>query len=88
MARKARELQPPAVWDVVRRVRRDSFSVVGVGEVDQRRRQNSAVFPAIGYVLLGGLLLGVSTGSFFPVLLHVRRWYKTTRLADHKQTER
>jgi hypothetical protein len=51
MATKATELQPPAVRDVVRRVRRECFSPVGVGEVDQRRRQNFAVFPAIGVCL-------------------------------------
>jgi hypothetical protein len=39
-------------------------------------------------VLLGGLLLGVGMGSIFPVLLHVWRWHKTTRLADHNQTGR
>ena len=39
-------------------------------------------------VLLGSLLLGVGMGSFFPVLLHMCRWHKTTRLADHNQRER
>jgi hypothetical protein len=48
MATKATEFQPAAVWDVVRSVRRECFSPVGVREVDQRRRQNSAVFRAIG----------------------------------------
>jgi len=39
-------------------------------------------------VLLSGLLFGVCMGSFFAVLLHVWRWHKTTRLADHDRTER
>ena len=52
MATKATELQPQAVRDVVRRVRRDCFSAIGGGEVDQRRRQNSAVLPAISLRLV------------------------------------
>lgn len=39
-------------------------------------------------VLLAGLLLGVGIGAFFPVLLHVWRWHRTTRLGDHSHTER
>jgi hypothetical protein len=39
-------------------------------------------------VLLSGLLFGVGMGSFLPVLLHLWRWHKTTRLSDHNQTER
>jgi hypothetical protein len=39
-------------------------------------------------VLLGGLLFGVAMGSIVPVLLHVWRWHKTTRLADRNLTER
>lgn len=39
-------------------------------------------------VLISGLLFGVSIGCFFPVVLQVWRWHKTTRLADHNQTER
>ena len=45
-------------------------------------------FLQLACVLLGGLLLGVGSGAVFPVLLHVWRWHKTTRLADHNQTER
>lgn len=45
-------------------------------------------FLQLSCVLLGGLLLGVGIGCFFPVLLHVWRWHKTTQLADHNQTER
>jgi len=47
MARKTAELQPWAVRDGVRRVRRDCFSGVRVREVDERRCQNGAVFSAI-----------------------------------------
>lgn len=52
MATKATEFQPQAVRDVVRRVRRDCFSAIGGGEVDQRRRQNCAVLPAISLRLV------------------------------------
>jgi uncharacterized membrane protein len=69
-------------------VRDDCFSAFGVGEVDQCRRENTAIFLELACTLIAGLLLGVGMGSFFPVLLHVWRWHKTTRLADHNQTER
>lgn len=39
-------------------------------------------------VLFSGLLFGVCVGSFFPVLVHVWRSHKATRLADHNQAER
>jgi hypothetical protein len=45
-------------------------------------------FLQLACVLLGGLLLGVGMGSFFPVLLHMWHWHKTTRLADHNRRER
>jgi surface polysaccharide O-acyltransferase-like enzyme len=45
-------------------------------------------FLQLACALLGGLLLGVGMGCFFPVLLHVWRWHNTTRLADHNQTDR
>jgi hypothetical protein len=45
-------------------------------------------FLQLACTLFGGLLLGVGIGCFFPVLLHFRHWHKTTRLADHDQTER
>jgi hypothetical protein len=45
-------------------------------------------FLQLACVLLGGLLLGVCMGCFFPVILHVWRWHKTTRLAGHNQKER
>jgi hypothetical protein len=44
-------------------------------------------FLQLACVLLGGLSLGVGMGCFFPVLFHVWRWHKTTRLANHNQTE-
>lgn len=37
--------------------------------------------------LFGFLLFFVSMGSFFPVLLHVWRWHKKTRLAEPTQAE-
>jgi uncharacterized membrane protein YedE/YeeE len=45
-------------------------------------------FLQLACVLVSGLLFGVGMGSFFPVLLHVWRWHKTTRLTDHNQRER
>jgi hypothetical protein len=45
-------------------------------------------FVQLSCVLLSGLLFGVCIGSFIPVLLHVWRWHKTTRLVDHNQTGR
>ena len=48
MEGKATELQCPEIRDSVVRVRRDRFFAVGVGEVDQRRCQKSAILPAIG----------------------------------------
>jgi hypothetical protein len=50
--------------------------------------RTSQYFLQLACVLLGGLLLGVGMGCIFPVLLHVWRWHKTTRLAGHNQTER
>jgi hypothetical protein len=38
-------------------------------------------------VLLSGLLFGVCMGCFFPIVLHVWRWHKTTRLADRQGLE-
>lgn len=45
-------------------------------------------FLQLACVLLALLLLFVGMGAFWPVLLHVWHWHKTTRLADHNQTER
>jgi hypothetical protein len=48
MAREIAELQPWAIRDGVRRVRRHCFSAVRVRQVDECRCQNRAIFPAIG----------------------------------------
>jgi hypothetical protein len=39
-------------------------------------------FLQLAAVLLGGLLFGVCMGCGFPVLLHLWRWHRTTRLTD------
>ena len=38
--------------------------------------------------LIGFLLLGVSTGCFVPVLLHLWRWHRLTRLTDGTHAKR
>jgi hypothetical protein len=43
-------------------------------------------FVQLACVLLGLLLFFVGVGSFFPLLLHVWRWHKTTQLSDPNQT--
>jgi len=45
-------------------------------------------FVQLACVLFGLLLFFVGIGSFFPVLLHVWRWHKTTQLSDQNQTGR
>ncbi len=50
--------------------------------------RTSQYFLQLTCVLLSGLLFGVGMGSFFPVLLHLWGWHKTTRLSDHNYTER
>ena len=45
-------------------------------------------FLQLGSVLLSLLLFGVGMGSILPVLLHMWRWHKATRLAHHDQTQR
>src|SRR6478752_822825 len=87
MATKATELQPQAVRDVVRRVRRDCFSAIGGGEVDQRRRQNCAVLPAISLRLVWRPVTWCGCWGLDPGTLHVWRWHKITSLADPNQTE-
>lgn len=52
--------------------------------VDVRTAQ---YFLQLTCVLLSGLLFGVCMGCFFPVVLHVWRWHKTTRLADRQGLE-
>jgi predicted permease len=44
-------------------------------------------FLQLGSVLASLLLLGVATGCGFPILLHMWRWHKATRLARHDQTQ-
>ena len=39
-------------------------------------------FLQLAAVLLGGLLFGVCMGCGFPVLLHIWRWHRTTRLTN------
>jgi hypothetical protein len=65
-----------------------AFLLLGFAKWMNADVRTARYFLQLASVLLGGLLLGVSMGCGFPVLLHLWRWHKATQLTDNNSAAR